>query len=329
MISTWKKLSKPAKIASIVAAQFVFCLCCVTTIIALPDSPPAEAVDIDQLRTRAYQTVIAEYTDLAPPPTFTSPPTSTSTATAKPATQTATIESLVATETLASAVIFTDTPAPIAAQRAACVPNKQPETGLVVDIVDGDTIRVMIDSLTYRLRYIGIDTPENTTKKEYYGQEATNRNAELVYGKTVTLYSDVSDTDRYGRLLRYVFVGDQFINLILVQEGFASAYRYPPDTACASVFAAAEADPKTQKIGLWGAPPTLEYTAPLATPLATQPAGGGGTAVCSCTGDLYNCKDFKTQREAQACHDYCKSQGRGDIHRLDGDKDGIACEGLP
>jgi hypothetical protein len=50
---------------------------------------------------------------------------------------------------------------------------------------------------------------------------------------------------------------------------------------------------------------------------------------CSCSANLYNCNNFSTQAEAQACFKYCISQGRGDIHRLDGDNDGIACEHLP
>lgn len=65
---------------------------------------------------------------------------------------------------------------------------------------------------------------------------------------------------------------------------------------------------------------------PTITPTATEVVG----AVCSCVTDSYNCSDFDTQPEAQACHDYCEAQGRGDIHRLDGnDDDGLACESLP
>ena len=52
-------------------------------------------------------------------------------------------------------------------------------------------------------------------------------------------------------------------------------------------------------------------------------------ALCSCYADLYNCAHFSTQAQAQACFEYCISLGRGDIHRLDADNDGIACEWLP
>ena len=63
--------------------------------------------------------------------------------------------------------------------------------------------------------------------------------------------------------------------------------------------------------------------------LNTQPVSSSA-AVCSCSGDLYKCEDFATHAQAQACYDYCISQGAGDIHRLDGnDNDGLACEGLP
>jgi hypothetical protein len=65
--------------------------------------------------------------------------------------------------------------------------------------------------------------------------------------------------------------------------------------------------------------------------LSTQPIGSA-IAVCSCSGDLYNCtlSDFPTHAQAQACYDYCISQSAGDIHRLDGnDNDGLACESLP
>lgn len=69
-------------------------------------------------------------------------------------------------------------------------------------------------------------------------------------------------------------------------------------------------------------PPTATPVQPTATPI--PPSG------CSiCTSDTYNCSDFSTQAEAQACHDYCVNQGAGDIHRLDRDNNGIACESLP
>lgn len=71
--------------------------------------------------------------------------------------------------------------------------------------------------------------------------------------------------------------------------------------------------------------PTPKPTAtlkPTATPKAQQP-------VCDCTGNIYNCGDFNTHSQAQACFSYCVSVGAGDVHQLDGDHDGSACESLP
>ncbi len=73
--------------------------------------------------------------------------------------------------------------------------------------------------------------------------------------------------------------------------------------------------------------PTATST-PTVTPTAT--ATEVVNATCDCSGNLYNCSDFDTQPQAQACMEYCESQGVGDIHGLDGnDNDGLACESLP
>jgi len=60
------------------------------------------------------------------------------------------------------------------------------------------------------------------------------------------------------------------------------------------------------------------------TPLTTPP--GSSPATCQCTSDLYSCSDFLTHDEAQACYDYCRGQGKGDVHHLDSNNDGVACE---
>lgn len=79
---------------------------------------------------------------------------------------------------------------------------------LVAEVVDGDTIKISLDGQVRTLRYIGIDTPETihpTKGTECYGPDAKAKNKELVGDKTVRLEKDVSRTDRYGRLLRYVY----------------------------------------------------------------------------------------------------------------------------
>ncbi|MBE2198478.1 MAG: excalibur calcium-binding domain-containing protein [Anaerolinea sp.] len=67
---------------------------------------------------------------------------------------------------------------------------------------------------------------------------------------------------------------------------------------------------------------------PVPTPLPTStPTAPSGCAICSY--DAYNCGDFDTQAEAQACYEYCLAQVGYDVHQLDGDNDGVACESLP
>jgi len=86
---------------------------------------------------------------------------------------------------------------------------------------------------------------------------ATERMRALVAGKRVRLVRDVSQTDRYGRLLRYVYAGDIFVNAVMVSEGYANAATYPPDVAHAAEFAALERSARIAKRGLWagGCPP--------------------------------------------------------------------------
>ncbi len=101
------------------------------------------------------------------------------------------------------------------------------EQATVVWVIDGDTIDVEIDGQEYRIRYIGIDTPE---RDEVCYDEATDANAALVEGKVVTLVADVEDTDRYDRLLRYVYVDGQFVNEHLIREGWAEVLSIEPNT---------------------------------------------------------------------------------------------------
>lgn len=104
----------------------------------------------------------------------------------------------------------------------------QSEVATVTRVIDGDTIDVRLDGATARVRYIGVNSPE---REETCYRDATAANAALVQGQRVTLVRDVSNTDRYGRLLRYVYVGETFVNAELVAGGYAESRSYPPDTA--------------------------------------------------------------------------------------------------
>ena len=119
----------------------------------------------------------------------------------------------------------------------------------VIRVIDGDTIEV---SGGQRVRYIGVDTPEVGNNPQYYGPEATNFNNSLVAGRKVTLEKDVSDKDRFGRLLRFVYADGILVNAELAREGYARAKVYPPDTGHAECFAALEQEAREAKRGLWG-----------------------------------------------------------------------------
>jgi micrococcal nuclease len=144
------------------------------------------------------------------------------------------------------------TPSPAAVSNGtACIPDKSKQTGKVLEVLDGNTIRVMIDGKTYTVRYIGIETPEYINTKEFFATESRNANASLVYAKDITLFKDASGADASGRLLRYVMVGDKFVNLQLISKGFAKALAAPPNNACDAVFATAQEQASSAKIGLW------------------------------------------------------------------------------
>ena len=122
----------------------------------------------------------------------------------------------------------------------------------VINIVDGDTIDVEIDGEEFRVRYIGINTPEiahGDEPGERCGSNATTANARLVEDQEVRLERDVSDTDQYGRLLRYVYVGDIFVNEELVRLGFAEVVKYEPDIREYENFLALEQEAAAAPLG--------------------------------------------------------------------------------
>ena len=120
----------------------------------------------------------------------------------------------------------------------------------VVQVVDGDTIRVEVNGYRYRVRLIGIDSPE---LEEYGYTEAAGVSEELCGGKRVRLVRDVSETDRYGRLLRYAYLDDgTFVNAELVRRGYAVAVTFPPDVRHAASFVQLQREAREAGRGLWG-----------------------------------------------------------------------------
>lgn len=123
----------------------------------------------------------------------------------------------------------------------ACVQNLHDfEIAYVTRVIDGDSIEVKVNGKEEQVRYIGINTPEYYSDERDEAEEATRLNRGLVEGRYVLLIRDISERDKFDRLLRYVFTEDEFVNYELVKTGAAEAKEYPPDTACHVVFRQAE-----------------------------------------------------------------------------------------
>jgi micrococcal nuclease len=112
-------------------------------------------------------------------------------------------------------------------------------------VIDGDTFVLENDQ---KVRLIGINAPEGDT---CFASETTDKVIELLEGKEVTLEKDISDTDQYDRLLRYVYLNDLFINEYLVNEGYAQVATYPPDVKYKDDFISAEKIAQENGSGLW------------------------------------------------------------------------------
>jgi len=203
------------------------------------------------------------------------------------------------------------------ASKVSCIPLQMPQYGIVTKVVDGDTIDVAINNQTFPVRYIGMDTPE---MGDPMGLQAKIQNGLLAEGKSVILYRDTSETDKYDRILRYVFVGDIFINYELVKLGFAEAKSYSPDTACDDYFTQAQNEALAANLGIWAAlPPTqARFSSPIPL-ITTDNCDSAYPTVCipPPPPDL-DCKDI-TYRKFKVLSP--------DPHNFDADGDGIGCEG--
>ena len=209
----------------------------------------------------------------------------------------------------------------------------------LVRVTDGDTIRVLIDGEEFPVRYIGIDTPEVDDSRadvRKLADAATKTNADLLDGRQIRLETDISETDQYGRLLRYVWVSDAasptgwlLLNLELVRRGFAQVTTYPPDVKYVELYTAAQEQARDAKVGLWAPvatpkPTPLGFvTKPKPTPKPTRKPSRAGCdpsypTVCipPAPPDL-DCGDIEYRRFEVI---------GSDPHRFDGDRDGIGCE---
>lgn len=158
------------------------------------------------------------------------------------------------------AAIATDEPEPSLSPEATesaipQVPNDQ--IFPVTKVIDGDTIEI---GNGVHVRLIGIDTPETVDPRRpvgCFGKEASNFTKQLLNGKMVRLEKDISDTDKYHRLLRYVFLqtpqGEVFVNNELARQGYAQVKTYPPDVKYEGQFLESQREARENNRGLWQA----------------------------------------------------------------------------
>ena len=289
---------KPEELAATYTVQTLTAMPLTVTDTSIPTDTPTQTSTITLTPTFTYTPTITLT------PTWTLTPTETLTPTI----------TLTPTRTFTPTLTFTPTAQIPSVPGGICIPQGTlRQYGSVHSVIDGDTIRVWISGELHNVRYIGMDTPE---KDEYGFWTATERNRQLVEGKKALLVKDVSETDRYGRLLRYVIVNGIFVNYQLVWEGLANASTYPPDVACSDTFRNAERDARTNERGLWKPTPV--------PPPPPQPTSPGGANCSPCYSvcippappDL-DCGEIRFRRfQVYSC----------DPHGFDGDNDGIGCE---
>lgn len=139
------------------------------------------------------------------------------------------------------------------------ITHRSMQRATVSRVIDGDTIELETGE---KVRYIGVDTPETKHPNkpvQCFGREAAQKNKELVEGKEILLEKDVSETDRYGRLLRYIYLPNPeatdeaiFVNELLIEQGYAQVITYPPDVKYHPLLLQAQQQAQTEEKGLWG-----------------------------------------------------------------------------
>lgn len=144
------------------------------------------------------------------------------------------------------------------------------EEAKVLRVVDGDTIEIDRGKGKEKVRFVLVNTPETVHPKkgaEFYGKEASNFTKSQLTGKTVYLQKDTSDTDRYGRLLRYIWIErpssdnpsneeikSKCFNAILLAGGYANLSTFPPDVKYVDLFRQIERQARDGNVGLWNQP---------------------------------------------------------------------------
>jgi micrococcal nuclease len=203
---------------------------------------------------------------------------------------------------------------------------KQFQTVQLVEAMDGDTAKFKIDGKVETVRFLLIDTPEThhpKLGKQPLGPEASAFTKNLLtHAHRITLEFNVEKSDKYGRMLAYVYADGKSVQEELLKRGLARVGYICESRRHLADFRKVENVAKTKHLGIWKCPGYVNdhsfdpgkwcentLPAPVKTPV----------------GDV-DCTDLKTQEEAQW---FFEIHQPGDPYKLDGDHDGIACEQLP
>jgi micrococcal nuclease len=125
------------------------------------------------------------------------------------------------------------------------------EKALVAKVFDGDTV-LLTDGR--HVRYLGIDTPEmgkEGGKNQCFALEAKHINEQMVQNQEIEMEKDQEDKDKYGRLLRYIWVDNVFVNEFMLRQGFARFDVFPQNARYREEFRQAAEEAKRDKRGLW------------------------------------------------------------------------------
>ncbi len=208
----------------------------------------------------------------------------------------------------------------------------------VASVTDGDTFRTFVNGKSEAIRLIGVDTPETvhpTKDVQCLGKEAGLYAEAVLGGKKIRLEQDPTqgERDKYGRLLAYAFLEDGTdVGRLLLEQGYAYEYTYNIPYKYQLEYKRAQRDASNSKRGLWAddacanqvnisVPEKEVVPVPISTPKQEGPS-------YSCSSNIYNCGDFSTHTQAQNVYLSCGGTSN-DVHQLDGDHDGEACESLP
>ncbi|MBO8164197.1 MAG: thermonuclease family protein [Brevibacillus sp.] len=219
----------------------------------------------------------------------------------------------------------------------------------VLEVVDGDTIKVQLNGKEETIRFLLVDTPETKHPKygeQPFGKEVSNFTKELLDGKTAELEQDVNNgPDKYGRLLYYVYVDGKSVQEQLLEKGLARvAYVYVPNVKYVDKYREIQSKAQKAGVGIWSIesyaqedgyhPEVVKKAEKHAVQEPESKSNPESKPVAEATkprlrydpfGPDRDCGDFASHEEAQAFFEAAGGPG-SDPHRLDRDKDGLACE---